>query len=156
MPPFVTHRHVEFADTDMAGIVHFARFFVFMETAEHELLRSCGVPVHFDHEGLHLGWPRGAASCRYHSPARVADRLDIRVEVVRRGRSSVTYRTRISHGDRLIAEGDHTAICCVLGEPGGLRSAPIPEFLARQLDHYVAAESSAAAPSQATPEEVPS
>ena len=28
-------RRVEFSDTDMAGIVHFARFFVFMEAAEH-------------------------------------------------------------------------------------------------------------------------
>ena len=33
-----TKRKIEFADTDMAGIVHFTRFFVFMETAEHELV----------------------------------------------------------------------------------------------------------------------
>ena len=32
--PFRTTRRVEFADTDMAGIVHFANFFRFMEAAE--------------------------------------------------------------------------------------------------------------------------
>ena len=35
-----TRRRVEFADTDMGGSVHFSRFFVFMETAEHEFLRA--------------------------------------------------------------------------------------------------------------------
>jgi len=39
---FRTTRRVEFGDTDMAGIVHFARFFCFMESAEHEMLRSLG------------------------------------------------------------------------------------------------------------------
>ena len=36
---------MEFADTDMGGIVHFSRFFVFMETAEHEFLRSLGADI---------------------------------------------------------------------------------------------------------------
>ena len=39
-----TTRRIEFADTDMAGLVHFARFFVFMETAEHAFLRAAGAP----------------------------------------------------------------------------------------------------------------
>jgi acyl-CoA thioester hydrolase len=33
---FHATRRIEFPDTDMAGIVHFSRFFVFMEAAEHE------------------------------------------------------------------------------------------------------------------------
>ena len=42
---FRVKRRVEFADTDMAGIVHFSAFFVYMEQAEHELLRSLGLSV---------------------------------------------------------------------------------------------------------------
>src|SRR5213078_989612 len=42
---FRTTRRVEFADTDMAGIVHFANFFRYMESAEHEFLRSHGLSV---------------------------------------------------------------------------------------------------------------
>ena len=41
-----TLRRIEFADTDMGGMVHFSRFFVFMETAEHEFLRTLGAEVH--------------------------------------------------------------------------------------------------------------
>src|SRR3954454_25408688 len=33
--PFKISRLVEFADTDMAGIMHFSAFFRFMEAAEH-------------------------------------------------------------------------------------------------------------------------
>ena len=40
MSTFTTTRRVEFGDTDMAGIMHFANFFRFMESAETEFLRS--------------------------------------------------------------------------------------------------------------------
>ena len=53
-----TTRKIEFADTDMEGIVHFARFLVFMETAEHEFLRALGAEVHMTVEKQDIGWPR--------------------------------------------------------------------------------------------------
>ena len=49
--PFRTTRRIEFADTDMAGIVHFANFFRFMEAAEVEFLRARGVSVALTWEG---------------------------------------------------------------------------------------------------------
>ncbi|MEE8147584.1 MAG: hypothetical protein V3T24_08275, partial [Longimicrobiales bacterium] len=52
-----TRRRIEFADTDMGGIVHFARFFVFMETAEHEFLRSLGTSVDRHVDGHRISWP---------------------------------------------------------------------------------------------------
>ena len=40
MPPQFTYsRRIQFSDTDMAGIVHFANFYRFMEEAEHEMFR---------------------------------------------------------------------------------------------------------------------
>ena len=42
MTPFTTTRRVEFGDTDMAGIMHFANFFRFMERTEHAFLRTLG------------------------------------------------------------------------------------------------------------------
>ena len=42
---FKATRRVEFSDTDMAGIVHYANFFRFMETAEHGFYRSLGFSV---------------------------------------------------------------------------------------------------------------
>ena len=51
MHEFRTRRRVEFADTDMAGICHFARYAIFMETAEHELLEALGQSVHMEMDG---------------------------------------------------------------------------------------------------------
>ena len=45
---FKAVRRVEFSDTDMAGIVHFANFFRYMETAEHGFYRSLGFSVIMD------------------------------------------------------------------------------------------------------------
>src|SRR5947208_2013483 len=70
--PFRTTRRVEFADTDMAGIVHFSAFFRFMESAEHEFLRARGLSVVLDWDGEHLGFPRVAASSVCYPCRRVA------------------------------------------------------------------------------------
>ena len=82
---YQTQRKIEFADTDMAGIVHFTRFFVFMESAEHEFLRSLGTSVATEWDGNKIGWPRLAASCEYLSPLRFEDEVDIRLWVSRKG-----------------------------------------------------------------------
>ena len=131
-----TSRKVEFADTDMGGIVHFARFFVFMETAEHELLAAAGTSVHFAHEGELLGFPRRAASCDYRSPARFGDVLEIHVRVVRKGTSSMTYAFTFTCGERLVAYGTMASVCCVLGGDRP-RPVPIPERLAARLAEFV-------------------
>ncbi|HEY2760816.1 MAG TPA: hotdog domain-containing protein, partial [Pirellulales bacterium] len=83
--PFHTARFVEFADTDMAGIMHFSAFFRFMEAAEHALLRSLGLSVFSEVGSEVITFPRVAASCEFHSPARCEETLDINVTVDRVG-----------------------------------------------------------------------
>jgi len=130
-----TTRRIEFADTDMAGIVHFARFFVFMETAEHELLRQVGMFIHEPYEGRELGWPRVSAKCEYVSPARFRDVLDITVRVARKGSRSMTYGVEFKIGDRLVAHGKISSVCCDMRHEGkGLKAVPIPESLANRLE----------------------
>ncbi len=60
MHEFRTSRRMEFVDTDMGGIVHFSRFFVFMETAEHQFLDAVGTSVVLEIDGDQIGWPRVA------------------------------------------------------------------------------------------------
>ncbi len=146
-----TRRRIEFADTDMAGIVHFARFFVFMETAEHEFLEMLGTPVHFSHEGRKVGWPRVAAACEYRSPARLGDVLDIHVTVRRKGTKAMTYGIRFACDGRLVAEGQVSSICCVLdGEDEKLQPIPIPAFLADRIEPAPAPSSAGVRPGRPT------
>lgn len=134
--PFRTTRIVEFHDTDMAGIMHFASFFHYMESAEHELLRSAGFSINNTWEGETFSFPRVAVSCEFRSPARCEDVLEIAIQVSRLGTKSVTYQFAITHEGRDVAHGQMTAVCCRIAPERPLQSAPIPEPVAAVLRRY--------------------
>jgi YbgC/YbaW family acyl-CoA thioester hydrolase len=131
---FHTQRRIEFVDTDMAGIVHFSRFFIFMETAEHEFLRSLGTSVAAELDGIQLGWPRLAVSCEYFNPVKFEEVLDIHLTVARKGTKSLTYKFEFRKGEVLVARGQVSAACCICDAEGRFKAIPIPEFLARQIE----------------------
>ena len=135
---FRTTRLVEFHDTDMAGIMHFASFFQYMESAEHELLRSTGFSIYSTFDGQTLSFPRVSVSCDYKSPARCEEVLDIAIAITRLGEKSITYRFEMSHEGRDVAEGQMTSVCCRVDPHKPLASVPIPGSLADELRQYVA------------------
>jgi acyl-CoA thioester hydrolase len=130
-----TRRRIEFSDTDAGGIAHFARFFVFMEIAEHELLRAvgCDPGAARQADGRLVGWPRVASSCEFLSPVRFGDELDIHVQVVRVGRTSLSFGFSLSHDGTPVALGRTTTVCAVLDAPEGIQPIPIPEALRARL-----------------------
>jgi 4-hydroxybenzoyl-CoA thioesterase/acyl-CoA thioester hydrolase len=131
--PFHTSRFVEFADTDMAGIMHFSAFFRYMEAAEHELLRSLGFSVYSVIDNDVVSFPRVAASCEFHSPAKCEDVLEIDVTVRRVGNKSVTYGFQFSQHGRDVATGEMTSVCCRVPHGEAPVSIPIPNSIADKL-----------------------
>ncbi|MDA0578606.1 MAG: thioesterase family protein [Verrucomicrobia bacterium] len=126
MTRFTLRRRVEFADTDMAGIVHFTAYFRYLEAAEHALLRSLGLSL-FDAGGAaRLDWPRVSASFDYRAPLRFDDEFDVRLRMQRLGQSSVTYRGEIVREGVVVAVGRATVVCCRVGKGGTLRAVRIP------------------------------
>jgi len=134
MHEFRTRRRVEFVDTDMGGIVHFSRFMVFMETAEHLFLDALGFAADEQISDRGIAWPRVKVACEYRSPAHFGDVLDIELTVLRKGRSSITYGFRFGTDGRELAIGEVTAVCCELAPGRPPRSIPIPEALAARID----------------------
>lgn len=131
--PFRTSRRVEFSDTDMAGIMHFAAYFRYMEAAEHEFLRSLGFGVYSEIDGANITFPRVAAKCDYHSPIRFEQLLDIDVTVVRVGTKSVTYGFLLTHEGRKVASGELTSVCCQVEHGQSPVSIAIPTEIAARL-----------------------
>jgi len=119
------HRmRVAFADTDMAGIVHFSRFFYYMEVTEHAFLRSVGLSVHLETEGRVVSWPRGHVECTYKAPLRFEDEFDVHLLVREMKRSSITYDFRfLLDGENLVSEGSATTICAAVDRATGRMSA---------------------------------
>ena len=132
--PFHTTRRIEFADTDMAGIVHFANFFRFMEAAEVEFLRSRGISVAMKWQGQRIGFPRVSASCDFVRPVCFQDVLEIAVRVARLGRKSVTYAFEFFKENELVAKGQISAVCCRTVGEGQIESMEIPADIRALLE----------------------
>lgn len=128
-----TTRRVEFADTDMAGIMHFARFFCFMEEVEHEFLRSRGLSVMMTHGDRRIGWPRVAATCEFFKPVYFEEVLDIELELQRLGEKSLTFAAVFKKDGELIARGTITTCCCQVDGPGKMHAVPLPDDIRRIL-----------------------
>jgi YbgC/YbaW family acyl-CoA thioester hydrolase len=134
MHEFRTRRKIEFSDTDLGGVVHFSRYFIYMETAEDEMLRTLGGSFWMEHQGRTLGWPKVEVSCTYARSARYGDDLEIRLKVLRKGTRSITYEFDFRRGDESLATGRTTSVCCASGPDGTFEAIPIPEEIASQLE----------------------
>ncbi len=100
---FTYRRRVQFADTDLAGLVHFSMFFRYMEEAEHALWRAAGLTI--ARAGEATGWPRLAASFEFKAPLRFEEEFDVYVTVAHVTRKTMEYAFRIQRGDILVGEG---------------------------------------------------
>lgn len=126
-PQFVSHRRVEFSDTDMAGIIHFSSYYRYMEEAEHAFFRSVGLSIMLKQpDGSVIGWPRVSAGCTFEAPARFEDLLEIRVFVERKGVKSLTMRYEFWRDQARIAHGRMKIACCICRHDAPLISIPIP------------------------------
>ncbi len=136
--PFVTQRRVEFVDTDMAGIMHFSRFFLWMESVEVELMRLLGFSVVMPLDDRSLGFPRVSAQCTYLQPIRFEDLVDCAMCIERMGEKSITYAHRFSLQGNVVAQGS-LVVCCTVKTDHGLRSTPIPDHIRQALQSSSAA-----------------
>ena len=122
-------RCVEFADTDMAGIMHFSGYYRYMEAAEHALFRSVGLSVHMELDGRLVVWPRVHAACDFRAPLRFEDEVEIHVLVREKTRKSITcahlFRKLNGANRQPVARGVMTLVCAEMTD-GGLKAIPIP------------------------------
>jgi len=146
---FSCQRRVEFCETDAAGIVHFSSLMIYMEQAEHALLRSLGLSValsatsHSIWPDPVLHWPRVRAECDFLSPARFEDNLLCLVSVARLGSKSVTFRHLIQSGRTDIASGSMTSVCCQRKNAqsdsvGSLIGIEVPADVREKLNQFLA------------------
>lgn len=130
-------RLVEFAETDLAGIVHFSNFFRYMEQAEHAFLRSLGFTVHDWSEGRLVGWPRIHAECTYAAPLAFEDEVQVHLLVRHKKRKSITYEFRFYKrgAEQPVAHGSVTVVCVTLdAATGGMVPINIPDRISRLIE----------------------
>jgi acyl-CoA thioester hydrolase len=130
-------RRVEFSETDMAGIVHYANFFRYMEAAEHEFFRSLGFSVVTRQVDPPVGWPRVRAECDFKQPLRFEDEFEVHMLVAEKKAKSLTYLFRIrklgGNAPEEVAQGRITAVC-VTHHDGGMKATVIPTEISSKIE----------------------
>lgn len=127
-PPISEHRlrrRVQFHETDLAGLVHFSRFFNYMEEAEHALWRAAGLSIH--PPGSQIGWPRLHASFDFHRALRFEEEFEIWMRVAAMDERTIRYVCVLSRDSTKIATGNLTIACASRRPNESLRAMPIPE-----------------------------
>ncbi|RFC44945.1 MAG: acyl-CoA thioester hydrolase [Verrucomicrobia bacterium] len=144
---FLYRRRIEFAETDMAGIVHFANFFRMMEEAEHAFYRSLGFTVHDFRPGPgepRIGWPRVHAEADFRLPLEFEEEVEIEVLVEEVRNKSIRYVFRFWKGPetqrRLAATGRFCVVCVrFLDAEARMESIPVPDWIRGLLEAAPAA-----------------
>lgn len=122
---FTTQVRVRYAETDAAGIVYYANYFVYFEVARVELLRALGTPIALVEErGLIL--PVVEAHAKYVRPARLDDLLDVELFIEGVGPASFTCGYEIKRAGVLLVSGSTRIAVC---ERESVRALPMPGWL---------------------------
>jgi len=135
---FSTTRRVEFSHTDMAGVMHFSNYLRWMEEVENEFFRHLGSSVMARYGGLQTAWPRVSVRCRYFSPVRFEDLVDVHLTVTRIGKKSLAHRVEFVSRGRRVALG-RVHICCCSLQDRRFKSMPIPDSIRARLEDYLEA-----------------
>ncbi len=130
---FTYARRVSFAETDLAGVMHFSNYYRLMEETEHAFLRSIGLGVVIEEADRTISWPRVATSCEYRAPAHFDDELELGLVIAKMGDRSITYEIEFRRGGERIALGRSTAVCCEMAD-GHFRPTAIPPHIRSKLE----------------------
>jgi YbgC/YbaW family acyl-CoA thioester hydrolase len=130
-------RRVEFSETDMAGIVHFANYFRYMESVEHAFFRSLGFSVVTKEVDPPVGWPRVRAECEFKSPLRFEDEFEVQMLVSEKKSKSLGFvfliRKLNANPPVEVARGAITVVC-VTHQHGKMSAATIPAEIADKIE----------------------
>jgi acyl-CoA thioester hydrolase len=134
MPRAIARVRVPFVDVDSSDRIHFTAMMRYWEVAEHELMRSIGMP--YATSLKEVACPRVHVSADFKGAVLFDDLLDIEARVASVGRSSWTVAFIARHADAapdapILADGRMTM---VVMDPTTERPIPIPPGLRAALN----------------------
>jgi acyl-CoA thioester hydrolase len=85
---------VRYEETDMMGVVYYAKFFVWLEVGRISLMRDIGLNIReWDKKGVHI--PVVQAHADYKASARIDDQILVRTRVATVGNSSIKFENEV-------------------------------------------------------------
>lgn len=124
---------VYYEDTDSGGVVYYANYLRFMERARTEWMRALGFEQDrlIGEEGILFAVR--SANIEFLRPARFNDLLGVSLDVVQRGRASLTFDQTVAR-----CTDEQTPLCrgqikiaCL--EAASFRPHPIPDYILKEI-----------------------
>jgi len=116
---------VIFGDTDQMGVVYYANYLRYFESARADYWRQLG-KSYKDLDALGIALPVIAAHCDYKRPAHYEDLLEIDVDVTEMSGVTMRFEYAVRHAAKLLATG-YTRHAVIRTRDG--RPTPIPDSL---------------------------
>lgn len=131
-------RRVEFAETDMAGLMHFSNYFNYMEAAESAFFESIDEPLIKDITDSVYGWPIVSTSCDFSAPLKFGDLVEVLLvieKILNKGlKYSFCFRKVEGNKRTEVARGEMTTLFCVINrKTGKITTQALPESLMGKL-----------------------
>lgn len=123
-----SHPHVvRFSEVDPAGILFFSRVAEHCHAAYEAFVAAAGldIPVYFG--GSSWKAPIVRWEVDYHAPSRLGEALDVQIESVRLGSTSLVFSFRVVGPDGVLRSAAKMIAVCVEGQP--FQPRPIPEHV---------------------------
>lgn len=120
---------VGYSETDQMGVVHHSRYLVWFEIGRTELMRDAGCAYsQMEQQGIRM--PVVEVACKYVSPARYDDLIEVETRLDEINRASVRFAYKVVRktDGRLVATGStrHAAT-----DPDGVPKRLPREFVSR-------------------------
>ena len=138
---FFHRRPVRFRETDMAGLVHFTAVLGLVEEAWHEWLAAAGIAAHPSVAAVGtdaLGWPVVSITGDFRASLRFGQIAEVRLEITRTGKSSLTLAFQIAPPGGAGASGTVTFVCAEQADDGTWHARNLPPALAEKLQAHSA------------------
>jgi acyl-CoA thioester hydrolase len=129
--PFRFPVRVYYEDTDAAGVVYYANYLKFMERARTEWLAALGFPLAAFERDHGVVFVVHRCEIDYHLPARLNDALDVSVEPVKLGASTIKARQQVSRGRDVLTSALVTLACL---DAARWRPVRMPATLTQHLE----------------------
>jgi acyl-CoA thioester hydrolase len=133
VPMFQWQVRVYYEDTDSGGVVYYANYLRFMERARTEWMRALG----FEQDRLireeGIVFAVRSANVEFLQPARFNDLLSVSLDLVRRGRASLTFNQIVARcaEEQLPLCSAQVKIACL--DAASFRPQPIPDYIFKEI-----------------------
>ncbi len=130
--PFHFPVRVYYEDTDAAGVVYYANYLKFMERARTEWLEALGFPLAAFEREHGVVFVVHRCEIDFRQPARLNDALDVSVEPVKLGASTIKARQNVRRGADVLTSAVVTLACL---DSARWRPVRMPSLLATKLEN---------------------